>query len=72
MHILTLGDTLVEGEAGVLLAAKFEKSVVKTLKLRPMPQFSELLSQLIVINDNLNDIFNCVESTNYILVSVRN
>ena len=45
-NIICLGDSLFEMEAGRILASKFSKAFIKTIKFREDPKLDELIKQL--------------------------
>lgn len=55
-NIICLGDSVIEMEAGILLASKFNNAYIKTIKFRENPKPEELIKQLSLVIDQFDAI----------------
>ena len=63
-NIVCMGDSLFEIEAGRILASKFARSFIKTVKFKETPKLDELLEQLRVICDKFGFIYSSINNLN--------
>ena len=61
-NIVCLGDSLFEMEAGRILASKFNKAFIKTIKFREKPRPEELYKQLMLVIVQFNTIYSSVKN----------
>ncbi len=59
-----MGDSLFEIEAGRILASKFARAFIKTVKFKETPKLDELLEQLKVICDKFGFIYSSINNLN--------
>ena len=64
-NIICLGDSLLEIEAGRILANSFSEAFVKTIKFKEEPKLEELNKQLLLVTNQFNSI--CSEVKNLII-----
>ena len=64
-NIICLGDSLLEMEAGRILANSFSEAFVKTIKFKEEPKLEELNKQLLLVTNQFNSI--CSEVKNLII-----
>ena len=63
-NIVCMGDSLFEIEAGRILASKFDRAFIKTVKFKETPKLDELLEQLKVICDKFGYIYSSINNLN--------
>jgi len=56
-NLICLGDSVIEMEAAHILASKFNKAFIKTIKFREAPKPDELIKQLELVNEQFDKIF---------------
>ena len=61
-NIICIGDSLFEMEAGRILASKFTKAFIKTIKFREAPRLDELLKQLKLVCIQFGSIYSAVKN----------
>ena len=61
-NLICLGDSVIEMEAAHILASKFSKAYIKTVKFKEAPKPEELIKQLGTVYDQLNTIFCSVKN----------
>ncbi len=61
-NLICLGDSVIEMEAAHILASKFSKAYIKTVKFKEAPKPEELIKQLGTVHDQLNTIFSTVKN----------
>lgn len=61
-NIINMGDTLVDIEAGGILAKKFKESYLKSVKFRENPTIQELIKQLTLIANQFELVFKSVKN----------
>jgi len=61
-NIICLGDSMLEIEAGKLLANCFQKAFIKTVKFKENPKPDELNKQLILVKNQFNAIHSAIKS----------
>jgi len=57
-NILAIGDSQFEIDAASVLASRFERACIKTIKLKTMPSIIELTKQVELINTSFEEICN--------------
>ena len=60
-NIICLGDSMLEIEAGKLLANNFQKAFIKTVKFKENPKPDELNKQLILVRNQFNAIHSAIK-----------
>ena len=63
-NIVCMGDSLFEIEAGRILASKFARAFIKTVKFKETPKLDELLEQLKLICDKFGYIYSSINNLN--------
>lgn len=61
-NLICLGDSVIEMEAAHILASKFSKAFIKTVKFKEAPKPEELIKQLSTVLDQLSTIFSTVKN----------
>ena len=61
-NIICIGDSLLEIEAGRILASKFNKAFIKTIKFRETPKLDELLKQLKLVSQKFGSIYSSIKN----------
>ncbi len=61
-NIICLGDSLIEMEAGQILASKFSNVFIKSLKFRENPKPEDLNKQLTLVADKFLSIFSAIKN----------
>ena len=61
-NIICLGDSLLEIEAGRILANSFSEAFVKTIKFKEEPKLEELNKQLLLVTNQFNSIYSEVKN----------
>ena len=61
-NIICIGDSLFEMEAGRILASKFDKAYIKTIKFRETPNLDELLKQLKLVYIQFGTIYSSIKN----------
>lgn len=61
-NIICIGDSLLEIEAGRILASKFNKAFIKTIKFRDTPKLDELLKQLKLVSQKFGSIYSSIKN----------
>ena len=61
-NIICIGDSLFEMEAGRILASKFTKAFIKTIKFREAPKLDELLKQLKLVCAQFSSIYSSIKN----------
>jgi len=61
-NIICLGDSMLEMEAGRILAKKFSQAFVKTIKFKEGPKPEELNKQLTVVSNQFNAIYSAIKN----------
>ena len=61
-NIICIGDSLFEIEAGRILASKFKKAFIKTIKFRESPKLDELLNQLKLVSKQFGTIYSSIKN----------
>ena len=57
-NIVAIGDSQFEIDAASVLASRFERACIKTIKLKSMPSIIELTKQIELINTSFVEICN--------------
>lgn len=61
-NIICLGDSSYEMEAGKILASKFYKSFIKTIKFKEVPKLDQLYKQIKLVTKQFDKIYSCIQS----------
>jgi hypothetical protein len=61
-NIICLGDSVIEMEAGQIIASKFSQAYIKTIKFKEAPKPEELIKQLLLVVDQFNSIYSSVKN----------
>ncbi len=61
-NIICLGDSFIEMEAGHVLASKFSRAFIKTIKFRESPKPEELNKQLSLVADQFPIIYSTIKN----------
>ena len=61
-NIICIGDSLFEMEAGRILASKFTKAFIKTVKFKEVPKLDELIKQLKLVCNQFNSIYSSIKN----------
>ena len=61
-NIICIGDSLFEMEAGRILASRFTKAFIKTIKFREAPKLDELLKQLKLVCTQFSSIYSSIKN----------
>ncbi len=61
-NLIAIGDSNIEIEASKVLARKFPRAHLKTVKLREEPSPDELVKQLILVNNRMPNILTTVKN----------
>ena len=56
-NLIAIGDNDFEILAAYILGKQFDKSIIKTVKFRQTPNFSELTKQLKLVNKKFEQIY---------------
>ena len=63
-NIVCMGDSIFEIEAGRILASKFARAFIKTVKFKESPKIDELLEQLKLVYDKFGYIYSSIKNLN--------
>jgi len=61
-NIICLGDSFIEMEAAQILAGKFSKAFIKSVKFRESPKPEELTKQLTLVGDQFLSIYSAIKN----------
>jgi hypothetical protein len=61
-NLICLGDNMIEIEAANILASKFPKVFIKTIKFKEVPKPLEIIKQLKKVLDQFEEIYNSVKN----------
>mmetsp|Transcript_28121 Transcript_28121/g.27926 ORF Transcript_28121/g.27926 Transcript_28121/m.27926 type:complete len:90 (+) Transcript_28121:1018-1287(+) len=61
-NIIAIGDSNIEMEASKVLARKFPRALLKTVKLREEPSPDELVKQLVLVSNRMPNILTTVKN----------